>query len=86
MAPPSAGLLWAAEYPSKELLMNFTIGKFDPVAKSVPVTFRHDARVHRRNVNACLDENGRFDKVATNLRVEEVAAGVVYKIEAGILT
>lgn len=65
--------------------MKTTIGKFDAATKTVPVTFSHNGVRHRRSVNACLDEAGKFDADATAARVGEVAAGVAYKIETGLI-
>ena len=66
--------------------MKTTIGKFDAATKTVPVTFSHNGVRHRRPVNACLDAAGKFDAEATAARVEEVAAGVAYKIGMGLIT
>lgn len=65
--------------------MKTTIGTFDPASGTVPVTFRHQGAVHKRPVNACLDENGAYDAAATRARVAEVARGVANKIESGLL-
>lgn len=65
--------------------MKTTIGKFDPVSRSVTVIFDHQGVVHRRAVNAVLKPDGSCDKVATRLRVEEVAIGVAAKIEMGAI-
>ena len=66
--------------------MKTTIGKFDTATKTVPVAFNHNGVRHRRPVNACLDGEGKFDAEATADRVAEVAAGVAYKIEMGLIT
>lgn len=66
--------------------MKITIGAFDPAKATVAVTFRHKGVVHRRAVNACLTDEGTYDKAATAARVVEVASGVAHKIEAGVIT
>lgn len=66
--------------------MKITIGKYDAVTRSVPVTFEHDDVKHERSVNACLTKAGGYDKKATAERVEEVASGVQHKIELGVIT
>lgn len=65
--------------------MKFTIGKFDPETRQVPVTFRYAGIVHKRAVNACLDADGGYDAKATKVRVDDVARGVIVKIDAGLL-
>lgn len=66
--------------------MKVSIGAFDKVSNSVPVTFTHDSVVHQRPVNAVLDAQGKYDRLATKARVDQVAAGVEVKIVAGVLT
>jgi len=66
--------------------MKTTIGKFDADTRTVPVTFTHDGVTHRRNVNACLNSKGAYDKAATQARVDEVAQGVEQKIALGVIT
>lgn len=66
--------------------MKTTIGKFDPATTTVSVTFLHNGVRHKRRVNACLDGDGRIDAEATAARVAEVATGVTYKIEMGLIT
>ena len=66
--------------------MRFTIGTFKAVDQSVPVTFKDGEFVHRRTVNAVIDEGGNYDKAATKARVEEVALGVAAKRARGALT
>lgn len=65
--------------------MQFRIGKFDPDTGAVPVTFRADGFLHRRQVVAVLDQAGRYDARATRQRVEAVAQGVAAKRAAGAL-
>lgn len=66
--------------------MKTRIHAFDPATRSVPVTFRSGTIVHKRSVNACLDDAGAYDPKATRIRVAEVAAGVVRKIEIGVIS
>lgn len=66
--------------------MKTTIGKFDPETRTVPVKFVHAGVTHSRKLNACLGEDGGYDKAATQARVAEVAAGVEHKIELGVIT
>ena len=61
------------------------IGKYDPEARTVPVTFTSGEIVHKRDVNAVLKDDGSYDKAGTAARVEEVAQGVAHKIEAGVI-
>ncbi|WP_137681169.1 hypothetical protein [Aurantiacibacter suaedae] len=64
--------------------MKITIGKFDSATGTVLVTFDHEGITHRRPVNACLTENGGYDKTATAARVDDVARGVEHKIAIGL--
>lgn len=64
--------------------MKTIIGKFNPKAGTVPVTFEHNGATHKRDVNACRDTAGKYDKTATAERVAQVAAGVQHKIEIGV--
>ena len=61
------------------------IGKYDPEARTVPVTFTSGESVHKRDVNAVLKDDGSYDKAGTAARVEEVAQGVAHKIAAGAI-
>ncbi len=65
--------------------MKISIGAFDATTRTVAVTFEHDGVRHERAVNACLDAKGGYDASATAARVDEVARGVEYKIEAGVI-
>jgi len=65
--------------------MKTSIGKFDAATRSVLVTFEHAGVTHKRNVNACLDADGGYDKAATKDRVAEVAQGVAHKIDLGVI-
>lgn len=62
------------------------IGDYDPATRVVEVTFTQGAIVHKRAVNACLNEAGEYDAGATATRVEEVARGVAHKIALGVIT
>ena len=62
------------------------IGAYDPVTRTVPVTFTQGDIVHQRAVNACHDEAGNYDKAATEQRVADVARGVAHKIALGVIT
>lgn len=62
------------------------IGAYDAATRTVPVTFTQSGIVHRRSVNACLDEAGHYDAAATEARVAEVARGVAHKIALGVIT
>lgn len=66
--------------------MDYQIGALDTAARSVPVTFTHGEVTHTRSVNACYDADGNYDEEKTGERVSEVARGVEYKIDAGIIT
>ncbi|HEY4546947.1 MAG TPA: hypothetical protein VIG90_11070 [Pedomonas sp.] len=66
--------------------MEIEVGTYNEEQRNVPVTFRKDAVVHERHVNACHDENGAYDAAATAQRIEEVARGVANKIALGIIT
>ena len=66
--------------------MRITIGKFDRATGTVPVTFDYEGVQHRRCVNACLSDKGRYDADATKLRVDDVAEGVAHKIRLGVIT
>jgi len=62
------------------------IGAFNAGKRTVPVTFTGGGIVHKRDVNAVLDDNGKYDIAGTKLRVAEVARGVAAKIETGVIT
>lgn len=66
--------------------MKITIGKYDPEPRTVPVTFEYGGVTHKRAVNACLKDDGSYDKKATAERIDQVAAGVTHKIDLGVIT
>lgn len=61
------------------------IGAFNAGKRTVPVTFTGGDVVHKRDVNAVLDDKGKYDVAGTKLRVAEVARGVAAKIAAGVI-
>lgn len=65
--------------------MKTSIGSYDDDKRSVPVTFTEGDIVHKRDVNACHDDSGKYDVKATKARVAEVALGVAAKIAAGAI-
>lgn len=65
--------------------MKISIGSYDVNSRSVPVTFTEGDIIHRRSVNAVLNDKGAYDRAATKARVDEVAAGVAVKIAAGAI-
>lgn len=66
--------------------MKITIGKFDAGSRTVAARFVHAGVTHSRTVNAVLDAEGKYDKDATAIRIDEVALGVRHKIEIGAIT
>lgn len=66
--------------------LTYIIGDFDPDARTVRVKFTAGEIVHRRDVNAVLDDAGEYDADGTAERVEEVAQGVAHKIALGVIT
>ncbi len=66
--------------------MEIKIAKFDAKTATVQVTFSYAGVTHVRAVNACLTQAGRYDSAATAERVDQVAAGVEHKIDAGVIT
>lgn len=66
--------------------MKTTIGRYDASSRTVPVTFESGDVRHDRAVNACLTEDGRYDRKATVARVAEVARGVAAKISVGAIS
>ena len=66
--------------------MKTTIHGYDADKRTVSVTFDHEGVSHTRDVNACHDQEGGYYKPTTEARVNEVAAGVAVKIEAGVIT
>ena len=66
--------------------MKTTIGAFDAESGTVPVKFEYASVTHRRTVNACLTEAGKYDAKSTKLRVGKVALGVERKIDLGVVT
>lgn len=65
--------------------MRITVGRFDAGTGTVPVTFKLGDKSHSRAVNAVIGEDGKHDRAATLVRVEEVAAGVANKFALGLL-
>lgn len=61
------------------------IGDYNSDTRSVPVTFTSGDIVHKRDVNAVLDDNDAYDAAATALRVAQVANGVAAKIGLGVI-
>lgn len=61
------------------------IGAFNPSKRTVPVTFTTGDIVHKRDVNAVIGANGKYDAKATKVRVAEVARGVAAKIDLGVI-
>lgn len=51
----------------------------------VSVVFTKGDIVHKRNVNVVFDEKGKYDKDATAERIDDVARGVEYKIQCGLI-
>ena len=64
--------------------MKITIGAYDAQNHTVPVTFEQGLVVHKREVNACLDEQGAYDQLTTQARVADVGRGVAVKISVGV--
>jgi hypothetical protein len=64
--------------------MDYTIGAFDPISKSVPVTFTKGGEEYPRAVNAAL-RDGAYDPVGTEERVQEVGLGMEAKVAAGVI-
>jgi hypothetical protein len=63
--------------------MRTTIGTFDALDRTVPVTFTDTGFSHKRRVNAVVDADGSYDRAATKARVADVALGVDRKRQAG---
>lgn len=61
------------------------IGAFNIAKRTVPVTFASGEIVHKREVNAVLGDDGKYDAKATKIRVAEVARGVAAKIDLGVI-
>ncbi len=61
------------------------IGTFKTGRRTVPVTFTVGDIVHKRDVNAVIGANGKYDAKATKVRIEEVARGVAEKINIGVI-
>ncbi|MDH4743151.1 hypothetical protein OMP43_03865 [Sphingomonas sp. CBMAI 2297] len=66
--------------------MEIKVNGYSADTRTVSVTYDHAGVTHTRDVNACHDEAGAYDQVATAARVEEVGAGVAAKIAAGAIT
>ncbi len=65
--------------------LKITIGKFDAATRTVPVAFEHGELRHERVVNAVIGADGKHDRKATVLRVDEVGQGVAHKFGLGLL-
>lgn len=66
--------------------MRVSVGKFDPETRTVAVTFKEGSIVHRRSVNAVLDDKGEYDQKATKLIIDQQEAGVAEKIRLGVIS
>lgn len=58
----------------------------DKKAKIVEVKFSKYGKSFTRNINSVFDENGKFDKAATDERIEQVKQGLVHKLAVGAIT
>ena len=58
----------------------------DNKAKTVEVKFIKNGKSFTRNVNSVYDENNKFDKAATDERIEQVKQGLVHKLAVGAIT
>lgn len=65
--------------------MKTTILDRNDASRTVLVRFEHGDVIHDRDVNACVDDEGRYDEAATEQRVSEVAMGVERKIDVGAI-
>lgn len=61
------------------------IGAYARESRTVTVDFEFQGVQHRRQVNACLNARGQYDRAATRKRVEAVARGVEAKIACGAI-
>ena len=59
--------------------------RYDAVGQRLTVTFTSGDLVHKRDVNAVVGANGKYDAKATKARVAEVARGVAEKISLGVI-
>lgn len=64
-----------------------TIDTTDDVTDII-VEFKSDSPdiTHTRNVNVVFDKDGKYDDTATKVRCAEVAVGVEYKINVGVIS
>lgn len=58
----------------------------DNKAKTVEVKFIKNGKSFTRNVNSVFDENNKFDKAATDERIEQVKQGLIHKLAVGAIT
>lgn len=54
--------------------------------KDIRVRFQYGGVTHERLVNVCFDEDGNYDHESTEARVQEMANGVKYKIDIGVIS
>lgn len=60
------------------------IGRYDAQTRTVPVTFRTGKIEHRRDMPACVTPEGKHDRAASLVRVEELKRGFARKVELGL--
>lgn len=65
--------------------ITYETSKPDPITKKVTVTFKNGDATYTRDVNAVYNDAGKYDKTATDTRVQEVLAGVAAKMNAGVV-
>lgn len=63
-----------------------TLNSYDPETRQVSATFVYKGVTHTRFVNAVMSPNDNYDEHGTELRLKDVARGVVHKIDMGAIT
>lgn len=65
--------------------MDISIGTFNTDTKTVEVAFSQGEFSFKRDVNACLNDDGSYNSKATQIRVNLVASGVANKANVGAI-
>jgi hypothetical protein len=58
--------------------MSYTIGSYDSVTKTVPVTFDNGGRSFKRNIKAALDGSGNYDAAGTIAIIKRLVSGIPF--------
>jgi flagellin-like hook-associated protein FlgL len=61
--------------------MAYSIGTYDSTTQTVPVTFDLNGRTYVRSIQSVLDNGTTYNAVATDLIVQKLVSGQIYRSE-----